>query len=282
MIIWISSYPKSGNTWLRTLISAYYYSEDGIFKEDLLKNITQFPDKFYFKDFDYNPSIVADTSKFWIEAQKKINHDKKIRFFKTHNFYGSINNINFTDKKNSLGCIYIVRDPRNVITSLKNHYELDYNEALKFMLSEKKYLCDFRNPGNFSDFQFISSWEKNYQTWKYQKDFPVKIVRYEDLLKDTNEVFRDLIKFINILLENNEKIKEKKFKNAISSTTFEKLKNYEKKKGFDEAVFSKYEKKKVPFFNLGPKNNWNKILDKNLQQDLFNIFSKNLTELGYS
>ena len=70
MIIWISSYPKSGNTWLRTLISAYYYSEDGFFKEELLKNITQFPDKFYFKDFDYNPSIVADTSKFWIEAQK--------------------------------------------------------------------------------------------------------------------------------------------------------------------------------------------------------------------
>ena len=51
MIFWIASYPKSGNTWLRTLISAYYYSEDGIFKDSLLKNIKQFPTKEYFNRF---------------------------------------------------------------------------------------------------------------------------------------------------------------------------------------------------------------------------------------
>ena len=39
MIFWIASYPKSGNTWLRTLISAYYYSKDGIYNENLIKNI---------------------------------------------------------------------------------------------------------------------------------------------------------------------------------------------------------------------------------------------------
>ena len=50
MIFWIASYPKSGNTWLRTLISSYYYSKDGIFHHDLIKNIGQFPEKDYFKD----------------------------------------------------------------------------------------------------------------------------------------------------------------------------------------------------------------------------------------
>ena len=48
--------------------------------------------------------------------------------------------INFTNKKNSIGAIYIVRDPRNVLTSLQNHYELSKEGALKFMLNEKKYI----------------------------------------------------------------------------------------------------------------------------------------------
>ena len=54
MIFWIASYPKSGNTWLRTLLSTYYYSSDGVYDEKLLKNIDQFPTKKYLLNFEYN------------------------------------------------------------------------------------------------------------------------------------------------------------------------------------------------------------------------------------
>ena len=50
MIFWIASYPKSGNTWLRALLSSYYYSENGVFHQKLLENIGQFPEKKYFED----------------------------------------------------------------------------------------------------------------------------------------------------------------------------------------------------------------------------------------
>ena len=63
MIFWIASYPKSGNTWIRTLISSYYYTEDGIFKEKKIQNIDQFPQKKYFKDFKYDKTIVNDTAR---------------------------------------------------------------------------------------------------------------------------------------------------------------------------------------------------------------------------
>ena len=46
-IIWISSYPKSGNTFLRAMLSAFFYSENGIFKQDYLKNILEFPRDFF-------------------------------------------------------------------------------------------------------------------------------------------------------------------------------------------------------------------------------------------
>ena len=51
MIIWLASYPKSGNTWIRSLLSAYLYSDDGIFNFDLLKKIQQFPSKTHFDFF---------------------------------------------------------------------------------------------------------------------------------------------------------------------------------------------------------------------------------------
>ena len=174
MIFWIASYPKSGNTWLRTLISAYYYSKDGIYNENLIKNIGQFPEKKHFQGFNYLSQVAIDTTRFWLKAQEKINEDKKLRFFKTHNVFGSINGRKFTNRENSIGCIYIVRDPRNVITSLKNHYELDYPDALSWMLNPKKFIHDYENLREYGDFQFISSWENNYKSWKSQHEMPVK------------------------------------------------------------------------------------------------------------
>ena len=282
MIFWIASYPKSGNTWLRSLLCAYYYSSDGNFNQKLLKNISQFPEKHHFVNFDYNPKIVTDTSRFWIKAQNEINRDSKLKFFKTHNILGAINNNNFTNKENSIGGIYLVRDPRNIITSLQNHFELNKEEALQFMLSEKKYLYDYYQANDYSDFQFISSWDKNYKSWKLQKKIPIKIIRYEDLLDQTFTVFKDVIEFINKSINSSEQINKSKIKNAVNSTLFSKLQSKEKNEGFSEAILSKKGDKKIPFFFMGPDNDWKKILDKNVKNKIIEAFEKNLNELSYN
>ena len=281
MIFWIASYPKSGNTWLRALLSSYFYSEDGIFNQDLLKNITQFPERRHFVDFNYDSKIVTDTSKFWIKAQEKINENNKLNFFKTHNILGSINSNNFTNKKNTAGAIYIVRDPRNVLTSIQNHYELSKDEALKFMLSEKKYIHDYHTKDDFSDFQFISSWEKNYKSWINQKIFPVKLIRYEDLNIKTFDVLREIIEFIQNIIEVEKNFNDLKAQNSVKSTNFENMKNIEKSDGFLESILSKNDNKKIPFFHLGPKNDWKNMFDKNYQEKLNSIFENNLKELNY-
>ena len=284
MIFWIASYPKSGNTWLRALISSYYYSEDGKFDEKIISKIGQFPEKRHFTSFDYDQNVVTDTARFWLKAQEKINLDKKLNFFKTHNAFGSVNNSLFTDAKNSIGALYVVRDPRNVITSLKNHYELNNDQALKWMQNENNYIYDvhrFKQDG-YSDFQFISSWITNYKSWKVQKKIPIKIIKYEELLGETFIVFKDVIEFINKTSGNNEKINKDKLKNAVNSTLFDKLKSSEEKNGFSEAITSKKSNKKIPFFYLGPKNDWRKILDEELKNKLNDIYKQNLIELSYN
>ena len=281
MIFWIASYPKSGNTWLRALISSYFFSKDGNFSKEIIKNIDQFPEKIHFQSFDYDRKNITDTTKFWIKAQEKINNDKKIRFFKTHNVFGKINNQPFTDKKNSIACIYIVRDPRNVITSLKNHYELSYSEAFDFITNERRYIYDQHKIDDFSDFQFIGSWKTNFQSWNYQKEIPMKLVKYENLLSDTYSTSLEIIQFVDKIMKNNEGIDKKKLENAINSTSFEKLKKEETVKGFSEAILSKQKNKKIPFFYLGPENDWKKILDEKIQTKLLETFKDNLKELLY-
>ncbi len=277
MIFWIASYPKSGNTWLRTLISSYYYSEDGIYTDNIIKKIGQFPEKRHFNEFEYDQNIITDTSRLWLKAQQKINQDKKLRFFKTHNAFGALNNQQFTDRENSIGCIYIVRDPRNVITSLKNHYEMNDEKALKWMANEKNFIYDVQNlkKDGYSDFQFISSWETNYKSWIVQKQIPFMIVKYESLLKETYVVFKDIIEFINKTTGINNKIYKNKLKNSVQSTSFNKLKDNEKKHGFSEAIISKKSNKKIPFFFLGPENDWRKILSKDLKTKLNKTYEKN-------
>jgi hypothetical protein len=283
MIFWISSYPKSGNTWLRILLASYYYTDDGIYDEKVLKNIDQFPQKKFFEGFNYDQNVPTDTIKFWIKAQEKINQDKKLKFFKTHNAFGALNNFDFTNKENSIGCVYVVRDPRNVITSLKNFYEMNDDQAFKWITNKNQYIYDvnkFQQDG-FSDFQFISSWDTNFDSWKIQKKIPIKIIRYEDLLRETYAVLHDVIKFIHQITKSKEKIFKERIKNAVNSSLFSKLKDREKKEGFSEAPKSKAGHKKIPFFNLGPENNWQKILDEDLKDKLNNIFENKLKELSY-
>ena len=283
MIFWIASYPKNGNTWLRSLLSAYYFTKNGNFINDkILKNIPQFPEKKYFTNFDYDKSIPTSTAQFWIKAQEIINKEKKIKFFKTHNIYGSLNNTDFSNKYNSIGAVYIIRDPRNVLTSMMNHFEMNKDEALTFMLNEKKFTYDHFKKNDYSDFQFISSWEKNYKSWIKNKDFPIKLIKYEDLIDQTFYVVKDLINFINKTCKLDNNFDKSKAQNAIETTSFEKLKKIENNHGFSESIKSKNrDKNKVPFFHLGPNNNWQKIFDPSFANELSTIFKETLEELQY-
>ena len=139
MIIWLASYPKSGNTWLRFFIISLLAGDKDNINLSHLKAITSFPTKSQFEGLVKDFKSLVEVAKNWQIAQKKINFDKKIKFLKTHNMLNRYKNSFFTDNENTLGTIYIARDPRNIITSLKNHFSYtEYDEAKKFLFNENQ------------------------------------------------------------------------------------------------------------------------------------------------
>ena len=112
MIIWIASYPKSGNTWVRSIISSYFFSKTGNFNFSLLKIISLYPGPKYFNTKIRKP---GEVSLFWESSQKSIVQKQGQTFLKTHNALVALNNKNFTSEKTTLGAIYIIRDPRNIL-----------------------------------------------------------------------------------------------------------------------------------------------------------------------
>ena len=275
MIIWIASYPKSGNTWLRSLISSYYFSKDKFNLSDL-KTIPNFS----VNDFINDNLIIqngVDVAKQWLNVQREINKNyKKTLFFKTHNACVAINNNLFTDSNNTAGCIYVVRDPRNVITSYKNFEKKTYEKILYHMKNKEAYLFS-QKKGEYKSYEFIGSWADNYNSWFRNKlGVPICLIKYEDLVKDTLAELRKIIDFIaNVQNIKNYSFNIEKAERAVVDASFENLSKMEQDRGFSEA------RSNQKFFNMGEKNNWQKLLPVSIKKNIEQCFYSEMKELNY-
>lgn len=281
MIVWIASYPKSGNTWVRILLSNYLYpiNKEKIFEN--IKRILSFPSPKHFegifkidkfskdelKDKKKVDKKKFEISKYWIAAQEKINKNKEINFLKTHNFGGSIEGYEFTNSKNTLGLIYIVRDPRSVAVSYAHHHNKSIDQSIVDLLDEKIIAT---NKANLLEFR--SSWRINYLSWKNRK-YPKIIIRYEDLYSNTFESFKKILLFIN----NFQKIEiiDSKIQKIIEESSFKNLSNLEKKIGFDEKGSNNF------FFRKGSVNEWKSVLTCNQSSKIEKAFENEMRELNY-
>ncbi len=277
MIIWIASYPKSGNTYIRSFIASYFFSKKGKFDFDLLLNILQFPSVKFSKKNIYSEKEASDN---WIYNQNQFFAKDKINFIKTHNSLEKFNGNQFTSSEQTIGAVYIVRDPRNLITSLMHHYSLDYDEAYSKLTDENTSLLEKPKDNDHSNFTFLGSWSNHYRSWKGSKDFKTLFIKYEDLEDNKYDTFKKIISFINDLKRDQSFVNEKKFINSINSTNFSNLKNKEENEGFEESVYSKSGEKKR-FFNLGFNNRWQKTLPQNILNKLNKTFKNELNDLGY-
>ncbi len=262
--IFLASYPKSGNTWLRAIILSALQQKNIINIKDLSKirllsdkmNFTSFKNKIYEKkgliDYDW-------MSKNIILCQKKLNENTKYNFFfKTH----SVRHKSFTNETVNAGFIYIVRDPRDIVVSLSNFLGINLDEAINQVVFNKQLMTNANGAR-----ELVSNWELNIKSWLEYKSVPCLFIRYEDLLIKPNNIILKIIAFINIITNKNILNNKQNIDKIIKNTSFKTLQLQEISNGFDEA--SKHSK----FFRSGTLNQWKgilsntqvQIIDNNLQ-----------------
>ena len=292
MIIWLASYPKSGNTWVRTIINELLYTNnnlDNIFN-DASKNIRQFPaysdfkDSFEFTTLDRN-EIVKDrlinkTIKSWIILQNSINRDKKIKLFKTHNLLGKFKiekqEYSFTNLDNTIGVIHIVRDPRSIISSLKNHFSLNSEEEAKEMILDEDTWSGLKYKNSIPN--YFSSWSNHFNSWKR---FPKNnlLIRYEDILENPKNEIKRLALYLKKFFKF--EINEKRIINIVKKTSFKNFRKNEEDGKFYENAMNSDRDTKIKFFFLGPENNWRKLLKQKTIIEIENKFKIEMKELKY-
>ena len=279
MIIWVASYPKSGNTWVRSIISSLVYTEDGIFNFPSIKKIDQYPQKQFLEYFTQDYNNIHEIKNHWIPSQERINLDTKIKFFKTHHLNCKIDNYPFTNKKCTKATIYIIRDPRNLIDSISNHFSKSIEESKKFLLTSR-----VLSPGKEIELRggsvitYLGSWKEHYKFWTKDNE-NLLIIKYEDLVKNIHQEIDKIIAFLKNFIDFEVSVTKKE--NVIKSTSFEALKKIEDSGNFTENVFVKGKSEKIRFFNKGPSNVWQNTLPKNIQKELETELNSELKELGY-
>ena len=275
MIIWLASYPKSGNTWVRSFIGSLLYTKDGNSDFANLYNISQYPLKSHFSNICKNLKDINEIKKYWELSQDIINLDKKIKIFKTHNALLNIRGNIFSNSKNTLGVIHIVRDPRNVLSSIKYYYSLDnYEAAKKFIFDENRVISGDYSLDNFPISTVISSWGVHYRSWNNVKKNYL-LIKYENLVKNPYKEFKKISDYISELFKTN--FLDEKIKRSIETNSFENLRKQEKINGFSESSANGKN-----FFNLGPENKWEKMIDKKIGEEIKERFKDEMKNLDYN
>ena len=275
MIIWLASYPKSGNTWIRLFLDSLFSSSEEF---NINQNyITQFPLRKHFEGITENINDQSEFAKNCVNAQSKLNFDKKIKILKTHNALWNFNNgkYSFTDENNTLGVIHIVRDPRSIVTSILNYFHKDsYESAIEFMTTDKVL-------GGGSDESglptIVGSWVNHYKSWKkFKKNY--LLIKYEDLLENPEEKFFKITKFLNNIANFN--FNNQKIISSIKNCEFNNLSSQEDTYGFDGNSETNKQKNQK-FFHLGPKNKWQDILNDEVRNKVELLFENEMKEIGY-
>ncbi len=273
-VVWLASYPKSGNTWFRCFLSALFKGEiditklktDGIFSQRATFELYSGIDSRMLMDAEVH-NMIANV---YIEQAKFSN---SLMFIKAHDAYTynafkkPIFPTEITHK-----AIYIVRNPLDMVASFANHNASTIDQAIELMNEKNGYLAGKSEGFNInSQFrQLMFDWSGHVESWTKQKDIDVILIKYEDMLHDSFNTFSNAIEKLGI------KASKTAITKSIRMSSFDKLQKQEKEKGFREKNI-----RSEKFFRSGKSGKFEEELTTEQIDKIISAHKKQMTTLGY-
>lgn len=249
-ILWVASYPKSGNTWVRSFINNYLSNKTQSINEMHTHSIDEVKSYRYQKYLNPNQQTTDLDLETICSIRPMVHADIAAQangttFVKTHNFQGQYKSYPLHNWQVSSGAIYVVRNPLDVAVSMSNYFGYTIDEAIAYMADDMAGTPN--EPENVP--QVITSWSLNVSSWSQEQSNNLLVLRYEDLLSNPRKYFRKVESLLGL------KKNPKRLMNAIKASSFSQLKQQEQAKGFVE----KHENAQS-FFRQGKANQWKKQL----------------------
>jgi hypothetical protein len=273
-IIWLCSYPKSGNTWLRAFIHNILRElGGGTGPQDINQMSEHTVWELEAENFERalrKPLIrmsPREIAKIRPEVQRHLANAKPGPFFvKTHLAVGHDFQYPTINRSATLAAIHIVRNPLDVAISFANYFNTNLDSAIEVMGT-----TDFKSSTNErTACEFMGSWSQNVASWIALTERPVFIIRYEDMLSNPARSFAQLLRFLRLPAS------AAQLNAAIANSSFAELSRQERENGFNERPGTAQK-----FFRDGRAGQWHDVLSRAQIQLIVRTHAPMMQRFGY-
>lgn len=264
-VVWLASYPKSGNTWIRMFLESYWIDQP----VDINKTKLVVSDSaaHYTQIISPRPLGKMEPWEQWFLRPAAMYNLLLTSSFghpivKTHCANVVIEGAQIIPSQLSAAGIYIVRDPRDVVISWSEQLDMSIDETIEVMANK-----EFGTSGEFKAADFLGSWSDHVGSWS-KTSYEMTYLRYEDLLK--GEGFKEIIRAVGWEYD------EERFKRAKEASKFKQLKRQEEKEGFVEKVDAQEQ-----FFKRGTAGHWRNVLTSDQVRRIERVHGEIMARNGY-
>jgi hypothetical protein len=251
-IVWLASYPKSGNTWLRAFLANLVANRrEPVPLAELPDYAALEADPELYTRIAGRPSTELDFDQLC--ALRPQVHAAlaaaapRTRFVKTHSMAGVHAGTPLLTPEVSAGAICVVRNPLDVAISMSHHFGMDLDTAIDYLGDDRAVTAN----GALFVSEFIGSWSTHAKSWSDIESERIVVLRYEDLLEKPAKAFARVARLVGVHNDRG------RIERAIAHAQFRNLAGMERRDGFVEAPITG-----KSFFRSGRANQWRDVLSR--------------------
>ena len=270
-IVWLASYPKSGNTWLRLFLANYLLNRETPLPINEVQRIG-LGDALEpaYRAVAGRPFDVADPRQSLAlrprVLERIVANGAAVNFLKTHNCRAKAFGVELIPPQLTRSAIYIVRNPLDMVLSYARHYGHTPEFAAVAIGRSDNAVAG----GGGTVAQYLGSWSDHVRGWAHCRDFPVLVLRYEDMTADPEAAFAGALEHIGVPVDAD------RLARAVRFSSFEELSRQEETGGFIERSAHGGR-----FFHSGRAGAWREALPAEAAERIRREHGRVMREFGY-